>query len=63
MACRRVIRVGERVVKEFISQLPCNLTHLVIEFPCSPDSDQEQGTADKSDSTDPPKSHPTPQKA
>ena len=23
MACRRVIKVGERVVKEFTSQLPC----------------------------------------
>ena len=24
MACRRVIKVGERVVKEFISQFPCH---------------------------------------
>jgi CHD5-like protein len=65
MACRRVIKVGERVVKEFISQLPCyDLTRIVIELRC-PDSDQEQGTSDKNrdGSTDTPKSHTTPQKS
>jgi hypothetical protein len=35
MACRRVIKVGERVVKEFTSQLPCyDLTRIVIEPRC-----------------------------
>jgi len=66
MACRRVIKVGERVVKEFTSQLPCyDLTRIVIELHCSPDSDQEQSTSDKNgdDSTDTPKSHTTPQKS
>ncbi len=67
MACRRVIKVGERAVKElFISQLPCyDLTRVVTELHCSTDSDQEQGTADKSrdDSTDTPKSYSTPQKS
>jgi hypothetical protein len=43
MACRRVIKVCERVVKEFASQLPCyDLTRIVIELHCFPDSDQEQ---------------------
>ena len=66
MACRRVIRVGERVVKEFISQLPCYcLTRIIIELHCSPDSDQEQGTPDQNrdDSTDTPKNRTTPQKS
>jgi hypothetical protein len=65
MACRRVIRVGERAVKELISKLSCNLTRFVIELPCLSDSYQEQGTAEKAredDSTDTPNSHPTPQK-
>ncbi len=37
MACRRVIKVGERAVKElFISQLPCyDLTRVVTELHCS----------------------------
>ena len=66
MACRRVIRMGERVVKEFTSQLPCyDLTCIVIELYCPPDSDKEQGTSDKNgdDSTDTAKSHTTPQKS
>lgn len=66
MACRRVIRVGERVVKEFTSQLPCyDLTRIIIELHCFPDSDQEQGTSDKTrdDSTDAPKSQTAPQKS
>jgi hypothetical protein len=66
MACRRVIRMGERAVKEFTSQPLCyDSTRIVIELHCSPDSDQEQGTSDKNrdDSTDTPKSHTTPQKS
>jgi hypothetical protein len=65
-ACRRVIRVGERVVKEFTSQLPCyDLTRIIIELHCPPDSDQEQGTSDKArdDSADAPKSQTAPQKS
>ena len=66
MACRRVIKVGERVVTEFTSQFPCyDLTRIVIELHRSPDSDQEQGTSDKNrdDSTDTSKSQTTPQKS
>ena len=63
MACRRVIRVGERVVKEFTSQLPYyDLTRIVTELRFSPDSDQEQDASDKS-STDTSKSRTTPQKS
>lgn len=65
IACRRVIRVGERVVKEFTSQLPCYLSRFVIEHLCFPDSYPEQSTANKSredDNTDTSKSQPTPQK-
>ncbi len=63
MACRRVIKMGERVVKEFISQLPCYLTRIAIELHCLTDSGQEQGTMAKDDSTDTPKTHPIPQKS
>lgn len=62
MACRRVIKMGERAVKEFTSQLlRYDLTRIVIELRCSPDSDQEQGTPNKNPDT--PKSHTTPQKS
>ena len=63
IACRRVIKVCERVVKESKSQLPCNLTRFVVEPLCSPDSYQEQGPAGEDDSADTPKSHPIPQKS
>ena len=60
MACRRVIKVGERVVKEFASQPPCyDLTRIVTELHCSPDSDQEQGTSDKNRGDSTPKSQTT----
>ena len=63
MACRRVIRVFERVVKEFMSQFSWHLTRTVVDH-CI-DSNQEQGMAEQSrkdDSTDISKNHPTPQK-
>ena len=64
MACRRVIRVFERVVKEFMSQFPWNLTRITVDH-CI-DSNQEQGMAEQSrkeDSTGTSKNHPTPQKS
>ena len=66
MACRRVIKVGERVVKEFASQLPSyGLIRIVTEPHCFPDSDQEQRPSDKNgdNSTDTSKSQTTPQKS
>lgn len=63
MACRRVIRVFERVVKEFMSQFPWDLTRITVDH-CI-DSNQEQGMAEQSrkeDSTGTSKNHPTPQK-
>jgi hypothetical protein len=62
MACRRVIKVFERVVKEFMSQLPQNSICAPVDHCLGPD--QEQGTADQSrteDSTDTPKKHATQQ--
>jgi hypothetical protein len=54
---------GERIHKS--ASVFYDLTRIVIELHCSPDSDQEQGTPDKNrdDSTDTPKSHTTPQKS
>jgi len=63
MACRRVIRVFERVVKEFLSQLAWHLTRTIVDH-CI-DSNQEQGMAEQSrkeDSTDTSKNHAMPQK-
>ncbi len=62
MACRRVIKVFERVVKEFQSQLPWKLLRAVVDHWL--DSDQEQGSTDQSrkeDSTDTSKNQSTPQ--
>jgi hypothetical protein len=47
MACRRVIKVGERVVKEFTNS----------------DQEQGTSDKNRDDSTDTPKSHTTPQKS
>jgi hypothetical protein len=63
MACRRVIRVFERVVKEFMSQFAWDLTRIIVDH-CI-DSNQEQSMAEQSrkkDSTETSKNHPTPQK-
>ncbi len=62
MACRRVIKVFERVGKEFMSQLPWKLLRAVVDHWL--DSDQEQGSTDQSrkeDSTDTSKNQSTPQ--
>jgi hypothetical protein len=62
MACRRVIKVFERVVKESMSQLPQNLTCVPVDHCLG--SDREQGPADQSrtgDSTDTSKKSATPQ--
>jgi hypothetical protein len=60
MACRRVIKVFERVVKEFTSQLPCNLTCVPVDHCLG--SNQEQGTVGQGrteDSTESSKKHAT----
>ena len=63
MACRRVIKVFERGVKEFMGQLPQNPICVPVDHCLG--SDQEQGTADQSrtkDSADTSRKHATPQR-
>lgn len=64
MACRRVIRVFERVVKEFMSQFVWDLARTIVDHFI--DSNQEQGMAEqgpKEDSTtNTSKNQPTSQK-
>jgi hypothetical protein len=63
MVCRRVIRVFERVVKEFMSQFAWDIARITVDH-CI-DSNQEQGMAEQSrkgDGVDTSKNHPTPQK-